>query len=348
MHKVVRAILSFLILGSPFLVAQQPAQPPAQPAAQQAAPPPGQRHKVAVLDFNYATVMSASQAVFGTNVDIGKGISDMLINELVNDGTYRVIERNQIDKILNEQNFSNSNRADATTAAKIGHILGVDAVITGDITQFGRDDQNKNVGGMLGKWGAGYGLGGVGTQKAKAVVAITARMIDTSSGEILASASGKGESARSGAMLGGGGAGTGGFGGGGASMGSSNFAATIIGEATTSAVKDLATNLNADSAKLPTIASPVAPVVTVNGLIADASSNDIIINVGSAGGVKVGDKLAVTRVVRVVKDPSTGKPLRSIEDPVGQLTITSVDASSAVGTFSGAGKPKTGDTVKTP
>ena len=328
MRKVVPIILSFLAMGS-MLAAQAPI-----------------KHKVAVLDFNYGTVMTASQSVFGTNVDIGKGISDMLINELVNDGTYRVIERNQIDKILNEQNFSNSNRADPSTAAKIGHILGVDAVITGDITQFGRDDQNKNIGGMLGKWGSGYGLGGVGTSKSKAVVAITARMIDTSTGEILASASGKGESARSGAMLSGGGAGTGGFGGGGAGMGSSNFAQTIIGEATTKAVQELAQNLNSDSAKLPTI---TAPTVTVNGLIADASAADsVIINVGSSAGVKVGDKLAVSRVVRVVKDPATGKPLRSIENSVGQLTITSVDASSAVGSFSGSGKPQTGDTVKTP
>jgi curli biogenesis system outer membrane secretion channel CsgG len=332
MRKVVPVILSFFAVGSTLVMAQAPI-----------------KHKVAVLDFNYGTVMSASQAVFGTNVDIGKGISDMLINQLVNDGTYRVIERNQIDKILNEQNFSNSNRADPNTAAKIGHILGVDAVITGDITQFGRDDQKKNIGGMLGKWGSGYGLGGVGTSKSKAVVAITARMIDTSTGEILASASGKGESARSGAMLDGGGAGTGGFGAGGASMASSNFGQTIIGEATTQAVTELAKNLNADNAKLPTIAAPVAPTVTVNGLVADASSPDsIIINVGSQGGVKVGDKLAVSRVVRVVKDPATGKPLRSIESPIGQITVTSVDATSAVGTFSGSGKPQTGDTVKTP
>ena len=327
MRKVVPAIVSLFIMGSA-LVAQQPI-----------------KHKVAVLDFNYATVMTASQAVFGTNVDIGKGISDMLIDKLVNDGSFRVIERNQIDKILNEQNFANSNRADTATAAKIGHILGVDAVITGDITQFGRDDQNKNVGGMLGKWGSGYGLGGVGTQKSKAVVQITARMIDTSTGEILASASGKGESARSGTMLGGGGAGTGGFAGGGGGMGSSNFAQTIIGEATTQAVAALAQNLAADSTKLPTI---VAPTVSVSGLVADASSSDIIINVGTQAGVKVGDKLQISRVVRVVKDPVTGKPLRSIENPVGQLTVTSVDATSAVGTFSGSGKPQTGDTVKTP
>jgi curli biogenesis system outer membrane secretion channel CsgG len=299
------------------------------------------KHRIAVLDFNYATVMSTSQAVFGTQVDIGKGISDMLIDRLVNDGTFRVIERNQIDKIINEQNFSNSNRADPSTAAKIGHILGVDAVIVGDITQFGRDDQSKNIGAMAGKWGSGFGLGHVGTHKAKAEVAITARLIDTNTGEILASATGKGESQRSGTDLLGGGAGTGGFGAGGAGMNSSNFAQTIIGEATTAAVTQLAQGLESDGAKLPTVAA--APV---NGLIADASTPDIIINVGSSSGVTLGQTLQVTRVVRVVKDPTTGKPLRSIEDSIGTLTITSVDSGSAVGHFSGSGTPKVGDVVK--
>lgn len=302
---------------------------------------PATKHRIAVLDFNYATVMTTSQAVFGTNVDIGKGISDMLIDKLVNDGTYRVIERNQIDKILNEQNFSNSNRADPSTAAKIGHVLGVDAVIVGDITQFGRDDQSKNIGAMAGKWGSGFGLGGVGTHKAKAEVGITARLIDTNTGEILASATGKGESQRSGTNLLGGGAGTGGFGGGSAGMNSTNFAQTIIGEATTAAVGQLATQLESENPKLPTLQAP-----PLQGLIADASSPDIIINVGSAAGVKVGDKMMVTRVVRVVKDPATGKPLRSIEDAVGVLTITSVDSGSAVGHFSGPGAPKVGDEVK--
>lgn len=304
--------------------------------------PAATRHRVAVLDFNYATVMNTTQAVFGTNVDIGKGISDMLIDRLVNDGTYRVIERNQIDKILNEQNFSNSNRADPSTAAKIGHVLGVDAVIVGDITQFGRDDQSHSLGGVGGNWGGGI-LGKVGTHSAKAEVAITARLIDTNTGEILGSATGKGESKRSGTNLLAGGAGSGGYGGGEAGMNSSNFAETIIGEATSDAVTQLSQGLIADSGKLPTVT--VAPVV-VNGLVADASTSDIIINVGSGAGVKVGDKLLITRVVRVIKDPVTGKPLRSIENSVGELTITSVDASSAVGSFSGSGKPQTGDTVK--
>ncbi len=94
-----------------------------------------------------------------------------------------------MDKILKEQNFSNSDRADANTAAKIGRILGVDAIIVGDITQFGRDDQNKSLGGALGHWDK-YGLGSVGTKKAKAVVEITARIIDVNTAEILTSEQG--------------------------------------------------------------------------------------------------------------------------------------------------------------
>jgi hypothetical protein len=68
--------------------------------------------------------------------------------------------------------------------------------------------------------------------------------------------------------------------------------------------------------------------------------------VGSSAGVHVGDKLAVTRVSREIKDPATGKLLRKVEEPVGELNITSVDAASAEGRFTGPGQPKLGDTVK--
>lgn len=305
----------------------------------------GQKHRVAVMDFDYGTVQSSVASIFGTDQDVGKGIVDLLIDRLVNDGTYRVIERQALDKLMAEQNFSNSNRADPNSAAKIGKLLGVDTIIVGSITQFGRDDHNTNVGGMgstLGK----YGLGGLGLHKAKAVVAVTARMINVNTGEILASVSGTGESSRSGTnLLGGGGSGWS-SGAGHLDMGSSNFGNTILGEAVKEAVTQLATGLEGDASKLGTAAAPAA--APVNGLIADASTSDIIINVGSAAGVHVGDKLNVTRVTRVIKDPATGRPLRSIEETLGQLTITSVDPNSAVGHFSGSGTLKVGDTVKTP
>jgi curli biogenesis system outer membrane secretion channel CsgG len=70
------------------------------------------RPSIALLDFDYGTV----QQWWSGNWDIGKGISDMLVDELVNDGTYRVIERKRLDAILAEQNFSNSERADPSAA----------------------------------------------------------------------------------------------------------------------------------------------------------------------------------------------------------------------------------------
>src|SRR5579863_3368014 len=152
-----------------------------------------QKKRVAVMDFDYATVQSGVAAIFGSNQDIGKGIADLLVDKLVGDGVYSVIEREKLDKVLGEQNFSNSNRADSTTAAQIGRVLGVEVIIIGSITQFGRDDQKRDVGGF-GNTAGRFGIGGISRSKATAVVGITARMIDVNTAEILASVSGKGES----------------------------------------------------------------------------------------------------------------------------------------------------------
>jgi len=298
------------------------------------------KKRVAVLDFDYGTVRSEAAAWFGTDQDIGKGISEMLVERLVNDGSYSVIERKALDKVLAEQNFSNSDRADSTSAAKIGRILGVDAIITGTITQFGRDDKSRGVsGGALSRVTGRFGVGGVKRDNAKAVVAVTARMIDTSTAEILASARGVGESARKGVSLAGAGGGSI-IGGGAVDMTSKNFANTIIGEATTAAVAQLAEGLNAAAGKLP------ERKVVIDGLVADVAGNTLILNVGTRAGVKVGDRLKVSRKIREVRDPATGKVLRSVESTLGEVTITEADESSSVGNFSGSAAPKVGDTVK--
>ena len=38
------------------------------------------KKRVAVMNFEYGTVTTAVAQVFGTNVDIGKGIADMLVD----------------------------------------------------------------------------------------------------------------------------------------------------------------------------------------------------------------------------------------------------------------------------
>jgi len=341
------AVFAFFLLSSA-CVAQKPApaSTPA-PAAANTAPatapaaapvPQGPKKRVAVMNFEYGTVMTSVQAIFGSNQDVGKGISDLLVMKLVNDGKYSVIERAALDKILGEQNFSNSDRADSSTAAKIGKVLGVDVMIIGSITQFGRDDKKTTVGG--GGYGLGkFGLGGVQSRNSKAVVAVTARMIDTSTAEILAVAEGKGESSRGGtSLVGAGGGGTGG-GGGGLDMSSSNFGATILGEAVHSAVSSLGQQLD-DKAD----AMPVHKMV-VAGLVADVSGNSLILNVGSKSGVKVGDILQISRVVRTVKDPATGKVIKSVTDKIGEAKVTEVDENSATVIFTGSGAAKVGDAV---
>ena len=307
---------------------------------QDAAPAaPAVKHRVAVMNFDYGTVRTTVAQIFGTDQDVGKGISDLLVQKLVQDGKYSVIERNALDKILTEQNFSNSDRADSTTAAKIGKILGVDAIIIGSITQFGRDDKHTNVGG--GGYGLGkFGLGGVGKSEAKAVVAVSARMVNTTTGEILAAVTGMGQSTRGSTSLLGAGGGWSGGGGGGLDMGSSNFANTILGEAVRKAVDDTGAQLDAAVDKVPTIK------LEINGLVADVSGNTLILNVGKKVGVKVGDKLIISRQVRVVKDPATGKVIKSVEDKIGEAMVTDVDNDSATATFSGSGTAKVGDVVK--
>jgi len=331
--RIVLGFVCAVVFALPALAQTAAAPGPGSPA------PAGPKKRVAVLNFDYGTVRTYVAQIFGTDQDVGKGISDMLVEKLVNGGQYSVIERNALDKILKEQNFSNSDRADPTSAAKIGAILGVDGIIIGSITQFGRDDQHTNVGG--GGYGLGkFGLGGVGTSKSKAVVAISARIINTSTAEIMAAVTGKGESTRGDTKLLGAGGGWSGGGGGGLDMGSSNFANTILGEAVRGAVDSTAEQLNSVSGKV------TALKLNINGVVADVSGNTLIVNVGKKAGVHVGDTLEVSRQVRVVKDPTTGKVIKAVTDKMGTATVTEVDDDSSTATFSGAGAPKVGDVVK--
>src|SRR2546429_4726861 len=338
-------VLAFsLLVAAPASNAQaKPAAPAAAAAPAQAAvpaAPQGRKKRVAIFDFDYATVQTSTAALFGTNVDVGKGISDLLVTDLVKDGTYSVIERKALDKILTEQNFSNSDRANPTSAAKIGKLLGVDAIIVGSITQFGNETKNTNIGGTGGGLG-GFGIGGFGKKKSQAIVAVNARMVDIDSGEILWGSGGQGESARESTSLLGGGGNWHGFGAGGANFGSSDFQQTILGEAVKNAVDQMSTGLVANNTKLQT------RTINGSGRVAAVEGGQVMLNVGGKAGLKVGDQLNVGRVTREIKDPATGQVIRRLASPVGVVKITEVDDISSVAVaVSGTGF-KVGDAVKT-
>ena len=300
---------------------------------------PARRPRIAVMDFDYATVQSNSSALFGSNVDIGKGIADLLVTDLVKDGSFSIIERKVLDKIMAEQNFSNSDRADATSAARLGKLLGVDAILVGSITQFGNETKKTNIGGGGGNWG-GFGVGGIGHSKTNANVGITARLVNVDTGEIIAVAEGAGQSSRSSTSLLGGGGNWHGAGSGNVDFGSSNFQQTIIGESVKMAVDKLTTDLVSNASRVS------VRVITVEGLVAAVDGDQVILNVGGKAGVKVGDQLEVLRVGREIKDPATGAVIRRLSTSVGVIKATDVDDASAVCTpVSGSGF-KVGDRVK--
>ncbi|MEB3359708.1 MAG: CsgG/HfaB family protein [Synechococcales bacterium] len=85
------------------------------------------RPRIAILDFDYTPTIGSYLSAFP---GFAEGVSVVLVDRLVNSGNYTVIERSQIEAVLAEQNLGQSGRVDASTAAQIGRILGVDAVIS--------------------------------------------------------------------------------------------------------------------------------------------------------------------------------------------------------------------------
>jgi curli biogenesis system outer membrane secretion channel CsgG len=144
------------------------------------------RPLIAVMDFDYGTIDN-----WWGQYDLGKGMADQVVNALLEDGSFRVIERKKLDTVLAEQDFAASDRADPSAAklAKMGKVLGVKYILAGSITKFSTEKRGAGV------RVKGIGLGG---SKAKSQVALTARVIDATTGEILVSAKGLGESSKGG------------------------------------------------------------------------------------------------------------------------------------------------------
>jgi len=97
---------------------------------------------------------------------------DVFVTELVKSGKFRVVEREQLAALMEEKNLTLSGDVDPSTAVRIGKLLGVNYLLTGAVTEYG----NTNVG------GGGFG---VSAGKKKFVAAMNARLIDTSTGEIV-------------------------------------------------------------------------------------------------------------------------------------------------------------------
>ena len=92
------------------------------------------------------------------HTDISSSFQDYLINALVNQNRFSIVERSELETILEEQRLSRTELFDEKTALKLGKLIAAKAIIAGDIIQ------------------------------SKAGIEIIARMIDTETSAVLATA----------------------------------------------------------------------------------------------------------------------------------------------------------------
>lgn len=87
----------------------------------------GSKPTVAVLYFNNSAIGAAHEEL----QPLSKGIADMLIGELAANPGLRVVERDQIEKVLQEQKLSTDGKVDGETAVKVGKLVGAHYMVTG-------------------------------------------------------------------------------------------------------------------------------------------------------------------------------------------------------------------------
>src|SRR5688572_2116748 len=55
---------------------------------------------------------------------VGRDLAGMLANELAGTGKFKVVEREKLDKVLDEQDLADSGRISKSSGAKIGKLTG--------------------------------------------------------------------------------------------------------------------------------------------------------------------------------------------------------------------------------
>jgi curli biogenesis system outer membrane secretion channel CsgG len=166
-RKLLRLSVSTLLLGGLSIAPQSTSQSTSQ-STQVAQSQPQQKMRIAVLDFDYSS--TGQNWVWWGGGAPSRGVSDMLTNKLVEGGSYSVIERSRIDDIIAEQNLGDSGRISANTAAQLGRILGVDAVVIGSVTRYNLTEGSNGVNVL------GFGAGG---RRDRAEVQLTVRLVNT-------------------------------------------------------------------------------------------------------------------------------------------------------------------------
>ena len=105
----------------------------ALPMTAQSAASQDTRPTVAVLYFENNSIGRDAADYAG----MGKGVADLLITDLSAAANVRVVERERIEALLQEQNLAKQGQIDPATAVRLGRILGARHMITGGFMNAG-------------------------------------------------------------------------------------------------------------------------------------------------------------------------------------------------------------------
>jgi len=215
------------------------------------------KRKVAIIRFTNETNYGKALMTDYDFDRLGKQASDMLSSRLVSSGKFMVFERADMNKLRSEQAISG------------GKLIGVDTVIVGSVTEFGRSITGK----------AGF-LSSTKVQLAKAKVEI--RLVNIKTGQAFFSATGAGEaSTESGEIAG---------------FGSrAEYDATLNDRAIGAAITDVIDKLVSTLEERPWRTD-----------ILEAKDGQVFISGGSRQGLKVGDVLRIMVPGQKVKSRQTG------------------------------------------
>ncbi|MFN7989715.1 MAG: CsgG/HfaB family protein [Thermoanaerobaculia bacterium] len=275
--------------------------------------------RVAILEFKDKT------SHYYSWYEAGRAAQDMFVTELVKSGKYRVIDREQLASLMQEKNLSLSGDIDPKTAVKAGKLLGVEYFVTGALTELGVANRGARVPGF-----GGLPSVRVGSQKMDA--SIDARLINTTTGEIVWADTAKEETSDASVYVAGAGGGV------------------EDQRKLDRVLRPVVVKLAASMAKAETPTSGLGgsgDASGVAGKIANVEGGSVFLNVGAEAGVKEGDTFDVYRVGKVIKDPDTGEVLGADETKVGKVKVTKVMGArlSTASVVSGSGF-KPGDTIK--
>jgi curli biogenesis system outer membrane secretion channel CsgG len=278
----------------------------------------------------FVDVVGAAEAMAGGAQAVGttnEGLNAMLVDALLRDGRFVVVERVALGDIQLEQQLGKGGATTAETAAASGQMLGASAIVRATVTKF---ESAAGGGGLQMGLPLGRFLSGAaGVTGQHAMVEFNLRIIDTSTGQVVSTSKASGTASSTSANV----SATNNRSG--ANVGTTAFQNTPLGEAAESAIGAAVKQIALGMENVPWSALVVA-----------FDADNVYVSAGAAQNLKAGAALHVYRKGKVLTDPATGVVLETLMTNVGTIQIQSVNAKVSIGKVTGGDPPARGDLVK--